>query len=205
MTRQAWLAIAFIALFLHGGFCVVQSYWIQAEAENLPRMTCDELIRNGPQGNQFITLTDVRLCSRGYAFYRDMDAAMSMYLPIYSERLGQEPQPRQLALLLEILDDRDRENLLGRPDVGELTCELWTPVDRLDPWVREVLATKYPGIQLAKCRVLSVGLHEPTVLKAYRSTWFGLESFFLGTIMLAWLIWPRLRSRHQTERVNSAL
>jgi hypothetical protein len=204
MNRQSWFVVACVALFLHGGFCLVQCRRIKAEAENLPWMTCEELLRNGPRGNHFITLTDVRLCSRGYAFHRDMDAGMKMYLPIYSARLAQEPQPRELVLLLEILDDRDRDRLLGRPDVGELTCEIWTPIDSLDPWVREALAAKYPGIKLANCRVLSVGLHEPTVIKADRAWWYGIVSFLIGITILGSLIWFSPRTRIKAIMADSA-
>src|SRR5215471_13999276 len=116
-------------------------------------MTCDELVRNGPGKNQFLKLTDVRLCSGGYAFYRDMDAAMEMFIPIYSSRLAQEPPARELTPLLNIEDDRDRERLLARPDVDELICELWWRVDQLEPWVTDCLAAKYPGIRFRNCRV----------------------------------------------------
>jgi hypothetical protein len=187
MNRRAWLVVASLCLFAYGAWCVVLSRRVEEQAGGLPRMTCDQLIQNGPRGNAFITLTDVRLCSAGYVFRRDMDAATRMYLPIHSARLRQEPRPRELTLLLEILDDRDSERLLAQPDVGELTCELWTRADQLDPWVREGLAAKYPGIQLKKCRVLSVGLHEPTIPKAQRIWWDAIVSLVLGATILVWV------------------
>src|SRR5260370_837764 len=133
-------------------------------------MTCEQLAQNGPGGKQFLRLTDVRLCAGGHAFHRDMDAALETYIPFYSARLGREPRPGELTLVLEILDDRDRERLLGSPNVGELPCQI-RPNARLEPWAQQELATKYPGIALAPCRVVTVGLQEPTVARANRSWW----------------------------------
>jgi len=195
MTRRSWLIVAAFALFLHGGCCLELSPRIRKQAENLPRMTCAELVRNGPGKNQFLKLTDVRLCSGGYAFYRDMDAAMEMFIPIYSSRLAQEPPARELTLLLNIEDDRDRERLLARPDVDELICELWWRVDQLEPWVTDCLAAKYPGIRFRNCRVVSVGLHEPTPIKAQEVWWYGIVSFLLGGAALGLFIWLRVRQR----------
>ena len=96
---------------------------------------------------------------------------MEMFIPIYSSRLAQEPPARELTLLLNIEDDRERERLLARPDVDELICELWWRVDQLEPWVTDCLAAKYPGIRFRNCRVVSVGLHEPTPIKAQQVWW----------------------------------
>ena len=199
MNRWAWLLLACVCSFDYGAWCVALSGRVEEEAGRLPKLTCDQLIKNGPGGNNYITLTDVHLCSRGYAFYRDMDNAMQMYLPIYSSRLPQEPWPRDLAILLEILDDRDRERLLAQPDVGELTCEIWTRVDQIDTGFHEVIAAKYPGIQLKKCRVVSVGLHEPTVLKAQRIRQDAIVSFVLGGALLGWLAWRRFTGSFQSK------
>ncbi len=80
-----------------------------------------------------------------------------------------EPAPANLRLLLEILDDRDRDRLLASPGLLEFACEFWTRPEQLDRWVYQVLEAKCPGIQVRKCRVVSVGLHEPTAIKATRS------------------------------------
>jgi hypothetical protein len=191
MSRQAWLLVACIFSLAYGGWCFVLSPRVREEANGLPKLTCDELIQNGPGGNPFIKLTDVRLCSKGDVMRIDMDAAMEMYLPIYSARLAKEPEPRDLTLLLEILDSRDRDRLLARPDVGELTCELWTRADKLDRWVCDGLAAKYPGIRVKNCRVLSVGLHEPTEIKAGRIWSYAIVSSVSGGVLLCWLVWRR--------------
>ena len=127
---------------------------------------------------------------------------MQMYIPVYSAQLGKEPKPRELRLLLEIFDDRERARLLSQPDVGELTCELWTRADQLDPWVCDGLAAKYPGIQIKKCRVLSVGLHEPTPSKAREIWWFAIISFVVGSGILGWLVWKRSRMFIHSETLD---
>jgi hypothetical protein len=131
-----------------------------------------------------------------------MDGDMVMYMPIYSTQLGKEPRPRELRLLLEIFDDRERTRLLAQPDVGELTCELWTRADHVDPWVYETLAAKYPGIQIKKCRVLSVGLHEATPAKAREIWWYAMISFVIGSGILAWLVWKRSQMFIHSETMD---
>jgi hypothetical protein len=202
MSRQAWLFIAAILLFAFGGCSLVQSDRVQEQADGLPKLTCDQLIQNGPAGNNFLKLTDVRLCSGGYAFRRDMDADMVMYMPVYSAQLPKEPRPGDLRLVLEIFDDRERTRLLAQPDVGELTCELWTRADQLHPWVCETLAAKYPGIRIKKCRVLSVGLHEPTPAKAREIWWYAIISFAIGTGILIWLAWKRSQMFIHSESLD---
>jgi hypothetical protein len=65
MSRQAWLFIAAIFLFAVGGCCLVQSDRVQEQADGLPRLACDQLIQNGPAGNNFLKLTDVSALLRG--------------------------------------------------------------------------------------------------------------------------------------------
>jgi hypothetical protein len=179
-AQSKWLIGVSAFTFLSGTFLIVCSFRTAEHAQGLPRMTCDDLIRNGPGANRFITLTDVYLCSAGDAFREDMDRSIEMYVPVFSDHLKQEPKPADIALLLEVLDDRDRERLLERPDVGELNVELWTPAGQLDPWVFDRLGAIYPGIQLAKCRVLSVGLHEPSALHARSELHEGMILVFVA-------------------------
>jgi hypothetical protein len=196
-VQPKWFVIACALVFLCGVLLVTQSKRTAEHAERLPSMTCDELVQNGPAGNQFIKLTDVRLCARGDAFRRDMDAAIEMYVPIYSARLNQEPQPADLKLLLEVLDDRERDHLLSRPEAGELTVELWTAAAQLDPWVSDRLGNLYPGIQVANARVVSVGLHEPSALRA-NSQWH--QGVWLIVMAIAgqagWWIWHAAAKRY---------
>jgi hypothetical protein len=185
-----WLAVVFAGLFFCGAFMAACSRRTEQRANSLPRMSCADLVRMGRAAPQFVTLTDVHVCENGYAFWRDMDAAMEMYVPAFSTKLAKQPRGADLVLLLEVLDDRQRDRLLERPAMGELTVELWTAASTLDPWVQDTLAIMYPGIQVANCRVLSVGLHEPSEFRA-RCEWReGIETMLLAAVcQLGWWIW----------------
>jgi hypothetical protein len=187
------LTIALALLIAHGIFCVWNSGSLRRKADVLPKMTCADLLKDGPRGNPYLTLTDVHLAGGGAVFHRDMDEAIEMYVPIYSTRLPREPQPQELKLLLQVLDDRDQERLLEHPDIGDLTCELWTRPGDFDQWMHDGLAAKYPGMPIERCLVLSVGLHEPTPAKAVRSWWFGIESFVAAAVLLACGLWMKRR------------
>jgi hypothetical protein len=193
MTRRRppkWLAVVFAGLFLCGAFMAACSSRTEQRANSLPRMSCNDLIRMGRAAPQFVTLTDVHIGENGYAFYRNMDAAMEMYVPAYSTKLAKPPRGADLVLLLEVLDERQRERLLERPAMGELPVELWTAAGSLDPWVQDTLATMYPGIQVANCRVLSVGLHEPSEFRARYEWREGIEmTLFAAFCQLGWWIW----------------
>ena len=192
-TLSKWLVGASLITFLWGVLLIVGSLDAAHRAGRLARMTCDDLIRNGPGADNFITLTDVRICSAGHAFRRDMDAAMEMYVPIFSSRAQQPPQPADIKLILQVLDDRDRDELLARPDIGELNVELWNPAGQLDPWAADWLGSIYPGIQLAKCTVLSVGLHEPSMLHAQSEMHDGLVLLGISlACQFGWWTWRRL-------------
>jgi hypothetical protein len=193
MTRQRqpkWLVVVVAGLFCCGIFMAASSRRTEQLAHSLPRMTCADLIRLGRAAPKFVTLTDVHICENGYAFRRDMDAAMEMYVPAYSTKLAKAPRAADLVLLLEVLDDREQERLLERPEFGELTVELWTAAAGLDPWIPDTLATMYPGIQVANCRVVSVGLHEPSEFRARYEWTDGLELMLLAAVcQLGWWIW----------------
>jgi hypothetical protein len=195
-SQPKWVIGITVIAALLGALLIVKSNRWADFAQSLPRVTCDDVVQNGPGGNQFMVLTDVRLCSRGEAFRRDMDADMQMYVPIYSTRLVKEPQPEDLKLLLEVLDDRERDRLLVRPDVGELMAEFWTPAAGLDPWVKDCLGALYPGMRLAKCRVLSVGLHEPSALRIRSAMQEGVVLLIVAVgCQVGWQIWRFGRKR----------
>lgn len=194
--RTSKILAAGLICFGIGGCCWLQSETMGQQASSLPRMTCAELVKNGPGGHRFVRLTDVRLCSRGGALYRDMDAAMEMYIPIHSRR-EKEPEPADLSLLLEVHDDRDRTALLREPDVGELNCQVDRTVAGIGPSFVKVLESQYPGIRMGNLRLVSVGMHEPTQAKAERTWWYGALAFLLGAGLVAWGIgdWWRTPSR----------
>src|SRR5262245_8723190 len=152
LAQPKWLVGVTAVVALCGASLFAASFRTERRASELPRMTCDDLLRKGAAAPQFVTLADVHLCQAGHAMRRDMDSALEMYVPIYSNNLPQEPRGADLVLLLEILDDRERGRLLANPDIGELTVELWTDAATLDPWVPATLATFYPGLKTANCR-----------------------------------------------------
>jgi hypothetical protein len=194
LAQPKWLMFVSAGLLLCGALLVAGSSRTEQRAKALPRMSCQDLLRMGRAAPQFVTLSDVQLCQNGYASRRDMDAAMEMYVPVFSTKLKNQPRPADLVLLLEVLDDRDRERLLGQPAIGELTVELWTDPKELDPWVGDTLATIYPGIQLANCRVLSVGLHEPSEVRARREKSEGIGMLLVAAAcQLAWYSWRLLQ------------
>ena len=185
-----WLLGIAVGLFLGGLILVVASQRIEHRAKTLPQLSCEDLFRKGRAAPQFVTLTDVQLCQRGYAFRRDMDAAMEMYVPVFSTKLAKEPQAADLRLLLEVLDDRDRERLIEQPRVGKLTVEIWRDFQALDPWVGKRLAMIYLGIQLANCRLISIGLHEPSEVQSQRELQDGIGLLVLAmACQIAWCIW----------------
>jgi hypothetical protein len=205
LGQPKWIAVVSAGLFLWGAFSVADSRRTEQRAKELPRMSCSDLIRMGRAAPKFLTLTDVHICQNGHAFRRDVDAAMEMYVPVFSTKLGKEPRAADLALLLEVLDDREFNRLLARPAVGELTVELWTEVGTLDPWVGDTLATMYPGIKLANCRVISVGLHEPSEFRAANEWRDGIGMMLLASAcQLGWSIWRRI-SRSFKSDANAVL
>jgi hypothetical protein len=199
LDQPKWLLVISAGLFLCGAILVAGSQRIEQRAKALPRMSCDDLIRKGRAAPRFVTLTDVQLCQNGHAFRRDMDAAMEMYVPVYSAKLRKEPRAADLVLLLEVLDDRELNRLLEQPAVGELTVELWTEAGALAPWIGNRLSTIYPGIQLANCRVLSVGLHEPSAFRGRHEWRDGMGTLLLAAAcQLGWWIWRHFSRRRKS-------
>jgi hypothetical protein len=199
LGQPKWLWWTSIALCVCGALLIASSYRTAQQARRLPRMTCAELLRRGPAAPQFVTLTDVHLGQAGQALRRDMDAALEMYVPIYSAHLKQQPAGADFRLLLEVLDDRQLNRLLARAEVGALTVELWSDASQLDPWVDRELATRYPGIQVRRCRVVSVGLHEPSLVRSGREWRDGFVLVLLAMALQAgWLAWRRFKHEAPT-------
>jgi hypothetical protein len=205
LKQPKWLIGVFALLVLWGAFEAGSSYRTERLAKELPRMTCDELIRKGRSAPQYVILTDVHLGAAGHAFSRDMDAAMEMYVPVYSTKLKKEPRGPEFSLLLQVLDDRDFRRLRERPDVGELTVELWTAAADVDAWVEATLSKMYPGFRVTRCRVISVGLHEPSLFRAENQWIDGIGMMTLGAVgQLGWWIWCYIRRRCQSATVISS-
>ena len=117
-------------------------------------------------------------------------------MPAYAAHLQPEPQPRDLVLLLAIHDDDPIDDLTGANKPLEFTCEVHRNVNRLEDWVRQGLTIKYPGLQLANCWVLNVGLHEPSPFVARRMMKAGLVTLLAGGLLCTWMIW-RLANVHR--------
>jgi hypothetical protein len=132
-----------------------------------------------------------------------------LYHPFCSADLKQDPAPHDLDLILCILgesqrrrirDQRDHRRRLGRPGLGELTVEVNDDAGELPPWAREGLTANYPGIRLARCRVVTVGRGEPTADRANRWWWYGIGSLTAaGAMILGW----RLRRRTAEEPIEA--
>ena len=204
--QPKWFAAISVGLILCGALLIVGSWRTERQAVALPRMTSEELLKRGRAAPRFVTLTDVRLCGNGYAFHRDIDAATEMYVPAFSTESKNEPPAADLRLLLEVLDERESDRLLACPTVGELTVELWTDATTLDPWIGQSLATCYPGIRLANCRVLSVGLHEPSLARACSEFRDGVVLLsFAVACQFGWWGWRHVRQTREPEGVGATV
>jgi hypothetical protein len=204
LDQPKWLWVVSMISLLLGAFLVAASHRTEQWASELPRMTCAELVRQEARSPRFVVLTDVQLGQSGHAFRRDMDAAIAMYIPVFSTTLKKQPPAADLSLLLEVLADRDRQRLLENPKVGELTVELWTDAANLDPWIDLELSARYPGLQIGNCRVVSVGLHEPTLVRAQRERQQGIALLFLPIVCPpSWWIWRYLRRPVRRVKVAS--
>jgi hypothetical protein len=199
MSRRAWFAGSGL-LLLAGGLSITNSVIIGERAKRVPVMTCDRLVTQGPGPEGYVTLSDVRLCSRGYVFRRDSISPgdMELYIPVYASRWESEPEPRDLFFVLEIRDDDDRERILEQQRAVEFTCQVHRGSGRLEPWVQESLAAKYPGMRLADVSVLTVGLHEPTARRARSAATYGILELLAGGAILARLNWRKKSTSSRT-------
>src|SRR6202030_1845479 len=119
----------------------------------------------------------------------------------YAANLVQEPAPRDLNLILCIMDEMDRRRIrddrkqrqqLGQPGLSELTGEVTRGAGQLPKWARQGLRDQFPDIALGQCWLLTVGRYEPTAMRAERLRWHGFVSTFAGgVLLLGWLVWRR--------------
>jgi hypothetical protein len=187
-------------LLLYGGCTVWGGGVIEDRAARVPRMTCDELVRNGPGGNTYVTLTDVKVCTGGSLFYGDglSPGHVEETVPVYSAGRGREPEPRDLALIVQVFDDEERQHIFRQPEVGELTCEVRRAPGWMDPEDLRALEAKYPGLRVDRCWVLGVGLFEPTAARAREMKWQGTFAAWTGVALLAavglWVGYERRRA-----------
>lgn len=190
MRHRSWLTIASCGMLVYGLVCLLGYPAQQRRAEAVPRITCEQLLRNGPGQDGYATLTDVRLCGKGYAFWRDAMSPgdVDVFVPVYAGNLPREPEPPELALLLEVQDASDWQRLRGA-EVVEFTCQVHSTANRVPDWAQSSLAEKYRGIRFADLKVLTVGLREPTLAKARQLLRHGTLASGAGAALLGWLLW----------------
>jgi hypothetical protein len=193
-------------LLLIGGCSLANSYLVQDRLSRVPRVTCDQLARNGPPADGQVTLTDLQPCGRGFVASRSGESGdLDLYIPAYSARLAIEPNPPDLAFLLQIWNDDDRRRLLDHPGPVEGTCwvhkgarvvEVSRGPGQIEEWARNGLQEKYPGIRLAEVWVLTFGHGStPTAERVTSARWYGITELLIGAVVLALggiLAWRRV-------------
>jgi hypothetical protein len=199
---KKWLLLAALGAAAYGAYCLVQAPRVREQAQGVPRMTCAQLVQNGPGASRYVALTDARLSDGKSVSERDSDiGALEMYHPIYAAHVQQEPDPHDLRLVLCIMDemerrrvrdDRSQRQQLGQPGLSELTGEVKSGVDQLPPWARRGLTEKYRGLPLDNCWVVIVGRYEPTAMRAASFLGHGVVSLGVAAVLLVgWWIWSR--------------
>ena len=68
--------------------------------------------------------------------------------------------------------------------------------------MRQGLTVKYPGLQLANCWVLNVGLQEPSQFAAHRMMKAGLVTLLAGGVLCARMIWRFARVQRGAAAVR---
>jgi hypothetical protein len=165
-----------------------------------------ELTRKGPPADGQVLLTDLRPCQDFVA--TRFDGSLDLYVPAYPAGLAQEPRPADLAFLLQVWDDDERQRLFDNPGPIELTCwairgaravDICSRPGEIEKWARDGLEEKYPGIRLAKMTVLTVGHgNTPTAYRVQSAFHYGIGELVAGVVVLAWAAvrtWGRLGSQ----------
>lgn len=195
MSRRSWLLFASLGLLAYGVLCLLRFPIERRRALAVPRMTCAQLLQNRSVDAEYVTLTDLRLCRGGFAFWRDAMSPgdVDVFVPAYPAALQSEPASPDLRLLLEVQDAEEWQRIRSGSMV-ELTCQVHTGSGRVADWAKEDLAAKYPGLEFTNLLVLTVGLHEPTMAKAGSLWRHGVVATSTGAVLLLWLLSRRKRS-----------
>jgi hypothetical protein len=204
MSRRSWFLVASFGLLAYGVLCLVRFPIERRRALAVPRMTCGQLLQKGPVAEGYVTLTDVRLCRGGFAFWRDAMSPgdVDVFIPAYPAAVQTEPPPSNLKLLLEVQDAADWQRIRNA-GVVELTCQVHTGSGRVADWAQKHLETKYPGLPFANLVVLTLGLHEPTMAKAGSLLRHGIVATSAGAVVLVWLLWRRKTSTGPSGTVSA--
>ena len=150
MSRRAWFLFALLGLLAYGVLCLVRFPIERRRALAVPRMTCGQLLQKGPVAEEYVTLTDVRLCSRGFAFWRDAMSPgdVDVFIPAYPATLQSEPQPHDLRLLLEVQDADDWQRLREAGGGTHMSSSHWVQACR-----RLGAKRSGPSIQVSNLRI----------------------------------------------------
>jgi hypothetical protein len=199
-------AVSVVALgtLAYGGYCLYQSPNVRREAACVPRMTCADLVRQGPGNHRYIALTDAWLDLGRSVSQRDGETgALEMYHPLYPANLEEAPAPRDLALILCVMDElerrrirdaRNEQNQQGQAGLGEVTGAI-TSGQELPAWARQGFAATYPGMPLARCWVITIGKDEPTDLRAGKLMTHGIMATLASCSMcVVWCVWRFCRN-----------
>jgi hypothetical protein len=184
-----------VLFLLVGGWTLAGRFIVQDRLARVPRMTCDQLARDGPPGDGQVTLTDARSCSRGVVAAR-VDHSLDLYVPAYPAGSAREPEPPDLAFLFQIWSDDEQDRLLEQPGPVEATCwvhrgaqvvRLCRGPGEIEEWARDGLQEQYPGIRLANVWVLTVGHGAtPTAEQARSALGYGIGELLIGGALLGW-------------------
>jgi hypothetical protein len=192
MSRRGWFLVVSLGLLAYGVLCLVRFPIERQRAMAVPRMTAGQLLEKRPVSGEYVTLIDVRLCRRGFAFWHDAMSPgdVDVFIPAYPATLEQEPVPSDLKLLLEVQDAGDWQRIRDT-GVIELTCLVNSGSRQVADWAQKHLETKYPGIQFSNLLVLTVGLHEPTTAKTTSLLRHGVFASTVGALAVVWILWRR--------------
>jgi hypothetical protein len=184
-------------LLLTGGCSLANSFDVQDRLVRVPRMTCAQFARNGPPADGQVTLTDLKLSSRGAVAWRNRVSPgdLDLYVPACPADLAQEPEPADLAFLLQVWDDDQWQRMRGQPASLEVTCwarrgarivKFTQGPGQVEEWARDRLEQKYPGIRLGNVWVLTVGHgYTPTLDRAQSAFRYGIGELVAGLAVLA--------------------
>jgi hypothetical protein len=193
MSRTAVFIVG--GLLLLSGGCSLTTHFVTEDLlARLPRMTCAELARNGPPADGQVTLTDLKWCGAGFVGQR-RDGDLDLYIPGFPAGLGKEPDPPDLAFLLQLWDDDQRKPLLEQTGPVEFNC--WASRGRVvdftrgpgevEEWAQDRLQKKYPGIKVENMWVLTVGHgNTPTAARALSAWRYGVAELVAGVALLIW-------------------
>jgi hypothetical protein len=197
------MLVVALGVALYSAYCLAAAPRVREQAAQVPTLTCDELIRNGPGGRRYVALTEACLLGKKSVSDSDWETGfIELYHPLYSASLPKRPLPRDLTLLLHITDELERHRLrddwnqrerLGQPVLSAFTCEVGRG-DRLLAWARDGLKAEFPGIQPSGCWVVTVSGYEPTADLAAQYLRHGIGSGLAATaLLLGWgiLCWRR--------------